>query len=324
MNEITPYLPGLSPVGGKPLCARFDGGRLSSDGGVLLLGEIDRRLGIADVLASCVTDVRDPASTTHAYVDMIRARLFAIACGYEDCDDLDVLRFDPAFKLACGRLSESGDDLMSQPTLSRLENAPSWRALGRMGLSMIDLFCASFKRVPARIVLDIDDTDDAVHGGQQLALFNAHYDDYCFQPIHIFEAATGKPVMSLLRPGKRPSGDEAARILRHVIGRIRRNWPRVEITVRGDGHYATPEAMEFLERQGCGYIFGLSGNARLNRIGQPWCEDAPCAGRGRERIRCAASSTPATRPKAGHGNARSSPAWKLPPRAVTSASSSPT
>ena len=287
MNEITPYLPGLSPVGGKPLCARFDGGRLSSDGGVLLLGEIDRRLGIADVLASCVTDVRDPASTTHAYVDMIRARLFAIACGYEDCDDLDVLRFDPAFKLACGRLSESGDDLMSQPTLSRLENAPSWRAPGRMGLSMIDLFCASFKRVPARIVLDIDDTDDAVHGGQQLALFNAHYDDYCFQPIHIFEAATGKPVMSLLRPGKRPSGDEAARILRHVIGRIRRNWPRVEITVRGDGHYATPEAMEFLERQGCGYIFGLSGNARLNRIGQPWCEDAAVrrAGQGKDKVR---------------------------------------
>ncbi len=287
MNEITPYLPGLSPVGGKPLCARFDGGRLSSDGGVLLLGEIDRRLGIADVLASCVTDVRDPASTTHAYVDMIRARLFAIACGYEDCDDLDVLRFDPAFKLACGRLSESGDDLMSQPTLSRLENAPSWRALGRMGLSMIDLFCASFKRVPARFVLDIDDTDDAVHGGQQLALFNAHYDDYCFQPIHIFEAATGKPVMSLLRPGKRPSGDEAARILRHVIGRIRRNWPRVEITVRGDGHYATPEAMEFLERQGCGYIFGLSGNARLNRIGQPWCEDAAVrrAGQGKDKVR---------------------------------------
>ncbi len=287
MNEITPYLPGLSPVGGRPLCARFDGGRLSSDGGVLLLGEIDRRLGIADVLASCVTDVRDPASTTHAYVDMIRARLFAIACGYEDCDDLDVLRFDPAFKLACGRLSESGDDLMSQPTLSRLENAPSWRALGRMGLSMIDLFCASFKRVPARIVLDIDDTDDAVHGGQQLALFNAHYDDYCFQPIHIFEAATGKPVMSLLRPGKRPSGDEAARILRHVIGRIRRNWPRVEITVRGDGHYATPEAMEFLERQGCGYIFGLSGNARLNRIGQPWCEDAAVrrAGQGKDKVR---------------------------------------
>jgi len=106
-----------------------------------------------------------------------------------------------------------------------------------------------------------------------LALFNAHYDDYCFQPIHIFEAATGKPVLSLLRPGKRPSGKEAAGILKHVIRRIRRNWPRVEITVRGDGHYGTPEVMELLEGQGCGYIFGLSGNARLSKIGQPWCED---------------------------------------------------
>ena len=180
-----------------------------------------------------------------------------------------MLRFDPAFKLACGRLPESGRDLMSQPTLSRLENAPSWRELVRMGLSMIDLFCESFDRVPDRIILDIDDTGDAVHGGQQLALFNAHYDEYCFQPIHIFEAATGKPVLSLLRPGKRPSGVEAARVLRHVISRIRHNWPRVGITVRGDGHYGTPEVMDLLEDQGCGYILGLAGNARLNRIGQP-------------------------------------------------------
>jgi hypothetical protein len=204
---------------------------------------------------------------------MIRARMFAIACGYEDCDDLDVLRFDPAFKLACGRLSESGDDLMSQPTLSRLENAPSWRELGRMGLSLIDLFCDSFKIVPVRIVLDIDDTADRVHGGQQLALFNAHYDDYCFQPIHIYDAASGKPILSLLRPGKRPSGAEAAGILRHVIRRVRYNWPRVEIIVRGDGHYGTPEVMDLLEEQGCGYILGLPTNARLKLIGQPWCED---------------------------------------------------
>ena len=131
--------------------------------------------------------------------------------------------------------------------------------------SLIDLFCAGFEAMPERIVLDIDDTGDAVHGGQQLALFNAHYDDYCFQPIHIFEAATGKPVLSLLRPGKRPSGKEVARILRHVIRRIRHNWPRVRITVRGDGHYGTPDVMEFLEDQGCGYIFGLSGNARLSK-----------------------------------------------------------
>jgi len=274
MDETTAYLPGLSPVENKELCVRFDGGRLSSDGGVLVLREIEKRLGLATRLADCLTDRRDPASTTHSYADMIGARLFAIACGYEDCDDLDVLRFDPAFKLACGRLPETGRDLMSQPTLSRLENAPSWRVLARIGLSMIDLFCDSFARVPQRIVLDIDDTSDAVHGGQQLALFNAHYDEYCFQPIHIFDAATGKPVLSLLRPGKRPSGEEAARVLRHVIGRIRQRWPRVEIAVRGDGHYGTPEVMELLEDQGCGYILGLAGNARLTRIGHPWCEDA--------------------------------------------------
>ena len=273
MTENSPFLPGLSPVAGKELCARFDGGRLSSDGGVLLLREIERGLGLGGMLASCMPDERDPSSTRHSQADMIRARMFAIACGYEDCDDLDVLRFDPAFKPACGRLSESGDDLMSQPTLSRLENAPSWRELGRMGLSLIDLFCDSFKIVPVRIVLDIDDTADRVHGGQQLALFNAHYDDYCFQPIHIYDAASGKPILSLLRPGKRPSGAEAAGILRHVIRRVRYNWPRVEIIVRGDGHYGTPEVMDLLEEQGCGYILGLPTNARLKLIGQPWCED---------------------------------------------------
>jgi len=274
MKESIPYLPGLSPILGKEVQARFDGGRLSSDGGVLLLRKIETRLGLADLLSSCIRDKRDPSCVTHSHTDMIRARLFAIACGYEDCDDLDALRFDPAFKLACGRLSETGTDLMSQPTLSRLENAPSWRELGRMGFKMIDLFCDSFTGVPARIVLDIDDTSDAVHGGQQLALFNAHYDEYCFQPIHIFEAATGKPVLSLLRPGKRPSGKEAAQVLEFVIRRIRSNWPRIEIGVRGDGHYGTPEVMDLLEKQGCGYIFGLPGNARLSKIGHPWCEDA--------------------------------------------------
>ena len=104
MDEITACLPGLSPVENKELCVRFDGGRLSSDGGVLVLREIEKRLGRAARLAGCLSDARDPASTTHSYADMIGARMFAIACGYEDCDDLDVLRFDPAFKLACGRL----------------------------------------------------------------------------------------------------------------------------------------------------------------------------------------------------------------------------
>ena len=123
---------------------------------------------------------------------MIRARVFAIASGYEDCDDLDALRVDPAFKMACGRRPETGKDLISQPALSRLENAPFWRSLARMAFGMIDLFCASFSRVPGRIVLDIDDTDDPAHGQQELILFNTHSGGYCFQPMHIFEAGSGK------------------------------------------------------------------------------------------------------------------------------------
>jgi hypothetical protein len=114
-----------------------------------------------------------------------------IAAGYEDCDDVDTLRFDPALKIAVGRAPESGGDLMSQPTLSRLENLAEWRALARIGLGKIDLYCRSFARPPAAIVLDIDDTDDPVHGQQELALFNAHYDCACFQPIHIFDGLSG-------------------------------------------------------------------------------------------------------------------------------------
>lgn len=143
-----------------------------------------------------------------------------------------------------------------------------------MGLGMIDLFCATFRRVPDRIALDIDDTDDPAHGQQDLILFNTHAGGYCFQPIHIFEAGSGKPVLSLLRPGKRPSGTEAAQVLRHVIARIRSNWPRVEIMVRGDSHYATPEVLDLLEEKRCTYILGLATNRRLAPMAHPWAEDA--------------------------------------------------
>ena len=128
-----------------------------------------------------------------------------IAAGYEDCDDIDTLRTDPAFKIALGRRPDTGADLMSQPTLSRLENLADWRALTRIGLNLIDLFCRSYVRSPAAIVLDIDDADDPAHGQQELALFNAHHDCTCFQPIHIFDGVSGKPILSLLRPGTHPA-----------------------------------------------------------------------------------------------------------------------
>jgi hypothetical protein len=255
----------LPPVARKSVNVAFDGGQLSSDGGVLLVGAVERELDIAERLAACLCDRRDPVRIDHTVVEMLKTRMFAIAAGYEDADDCDALRIDPIFKMALGRAPETGEALCSQPTMSRLENAPSKIEVARMMAAMVDLFCDSFARVPRRIVLDIDDTEDKVHGTQQLALFNAHYDSHCFLPIHVFEAHTGKPVCAILRPGKTPSGAEARTIVQHLIGRIRRNWPRVEILLRGDSHYARPEVMDWCEVNDVDYIFGLAGNEVLHR-----------------------------------------------------------
>jgi hypothetical protein len=274
--NATPILPGLSSVGGKPLTATFDAGRLSSDGGVIVLREIAMRLGLAQTITGPLGDERDPSRVRHSYAEMALARMVMIAAGYEDCDDVDALRSDPALKIAVGRAPESGADLMSQPTLSRLENLAGWRALARIGFGGIDLYCRSFKTPPKYIVLDIDDTDDPVHGQQELALFNAHYDCTCFQPIHIFDGLSGKPVLSLLRPGKRPSGEEVAKILRHVIARIRRHWAKVEILVRADSHYCSEPALALLERVRCDYVLGFAINSKLLEIAAPWraqCEE---------------------------------------------------
>ena len=274
MGEDTGILPGLPAVAGKPVHVGFDGGRLTSDGGILLLAAVEQRLKIAERLAACLEDRRDPDRVVHQFAEMIRYRALLIAAGYPDGNDCDALKSDPAFKMAVGRLPESGDDLCSQPTISRLENLPGATALKRMMAAMVDLFCDSFQAVPRRILLDIDDTEDRVHGSQQLALFNAYYDSRCFQPIHIYEATTGKPVAIILRPGKTPDGAEVTLVLRHVIGRIRARWPAVEIIVRGDSHYGRPEAMAWCERNRVGYIFGLAGNPVLLRQVGPLAEDA--------------------------------------------------
>ena len=172
--NATPILPGLSAVEGKLLTATFDAGRLSSDGGMIVLREIAERLDLAETITGPLRDDLDPGRVRHSYSEMAMARMVMIAAGYEDCDDA---------RLACARPYRPRPDRSLLPQL----------------------------RAPAgRIVLDIDDTDDPVHGQQELALFNAHYDCTCFQPIHIFDGLTGKPVLSLLRPGKRPSGEEVA------------------------------------------------------------------------------------------------------------------
>ena len=261
--ESTPSLPGLSPVGGKTIIARFDGGLLSSDGGLLALREVERRFGPADRLAACIEDPRAPERVQHGLAEIIRFRLLMIAAGYEDGNDADSLRHDPVFKLALDRLPEAAA-LCSQPTISRLENLPDRRALLRMGRAMVEFYCASFRQVPRCITLDIDDTFDAAHGEQQLRLFNAHYDEYGFQPIVVFDGE-GRPVAALLRPAKRPSGREARAFLRRLVRAIRSHWPKVEILIRADSHYCAPEVLDFCRAEGLSFLLGVAPTSTLRR-----------------------------------------------------------
>jgi hypothetical protein len=231
----------------------------------MLLAGVERKIGIAKTLAALIPDPRFQPMVTHSIEDIVRARVLAIACGYEDGDDLDHLRTDPGFKLACGRLPDSGNDLCSQPTVSRLENAPGLRDVIRMTYALVDIYCASYASPPQAVTLDIDDTCDVVHGNQQLALFHAHYDERCFLPIHVYDTATGRPVTIVLRPGKTPTGHEIRGHLRRLARRIRTHWPATRLTIRGDSHYGRSEVMAWCEANGIDYIFGLSGNAVLDR-----------------------------------------------------------
>jgi len=254
---------GLSSVSGKTIVARFDGGLLSSDGGVVVLREVEQRLRVAARMAACIDDPRAPDQITHTLADIIGFRLLMIAAGYEDGNDASSLRGDPMFKMALD-LAPSDRELCSQSTISRLENLPDARALLRMGHAMVDLYCESFRQVPKRITLDIDDTFDAVHGDQQLRLFNAHYDEYGFQPIVVFDGE-GRFITAVLRPAKRPGGKEIRAFLRRLLRAIRANWPKTEIVLRADSHYCCPEVLDWCRANDLGFILGVSPTTTLRR-----------------------------------------------------------
>jgi hypothetical protein len=263
MNDPTLPLCGLSSVGGKSVIARFDGGMLSSNSGVLALAEVEKRLRVAKRLARCIDDPRRSEQSVHSLADMIGFRMQMIAAGYEDGNDANRLRSDPVFKMARDT-PPSGRDLASQSTLCRLENLPGVRELVAMGRAMVDLYCASFRQVPKRIVLDIDDTFDAVHGGQQLRLFNAHHDEYGFQPIVVFDSA-GRFVGAVLRPAKRPSGAEIRPHLRRLVRAIRGNWPNTRILIRADSHYCNPLVIDWCRANDVDFIFGVAPTTTLRK-----------------------------------------------------------
>src|SRR5712675_1644650 len=197
--------------------------------------------------------------------EMLMARVSAIACGYEDANDLDRLRHDPLMKLAVGPGPQTGGALASQSTMCRLENAPRKTEAARLCAALIDQFGTTVR--PGKLeILDIDDTFCAAHGGQQLAFWNAHHDERGFAPMHIYHVASGTPVVAILRPARTPKGTEVRTVIKHVTKRLKNHWPKNRLIWRGDSHYGRDEAMEWAESNGAGYIFGFAGNSVLDGL----------------------------------------------------------
>jgi hypothetical protein len=259
----------------KPVVARFEVNHGSSDGGALLLKAADRRIGVLDGLASCLVDWRQPGKVTHELVELLGQRVYGLACGYPDCNDAGRLAQDPIHKALIGRDPIEGDDLASQSTLSRFENAVRPRALYRMGRLLLERVVERHRRRlrgKARVVtLDLDVTDDPTHGQQQLSLFNGFYHSWCYLPLLGFVSFDEEPeqylVSAMLRPGNAPTQLGARGILRRSVALIRRAFPRARILVRLDGGFASPDLFKWLDGQPrVDYVVAIAKNKALERL----------------------------------------------------------
>ena len=211
-----PALLPLAPVGAKAVELDFDGGRLSSDAGVVLLKDIDDQLGLTRALAAVLSDPRDARRIHFTPEDLLKQRVLQIAAGYEDANDSNSLRDDPIFKLMLDRLPASGASLASQPTISRFENRVSRTELYRMALVFLEQFIASYAKPPKVIVLDVDDTEDRVHGQQEQARYDGYYGGYCFMPLHLYEGLSGRLITTILK-AKRFTGAQMLSVLKRVL-----------------------------------------------------------------------------------------------------------
>ena len=267
---------------GKPVVACFDQPDSSSDGGAVLLKACDDRLGLTEAIAACVADARQPGKVIHSFHDLVRQRVFGIACGYEDCNDAERLAEDPMQKLLVDRDPIAGGALASQSTLSRFENALGPKALMRMGNALADSVIARHrKRLKGRvkrITVELDPTDDPTHGAQQLSFFNGHYDTWCYLPVAGFVQFDEEPEQYLfaylLRPGNADAKLGAIGLLRRILARLRAVFPKARVLVRLDGGFAGPEMFDYLEAERVDYVVAMAGNAVLKRLAEPLMKKA--------------------------------------------------
>ena len=269
---------------GREVVARFDGGRVSSDGGGLLIREVDDRFGLCDRFAACFTDHRDPEAIEHPLGDLIKQRVFGLCLGYEDLIDHDTLRHDPLLAVLVGKMDPEGSGrknprdcgkaLAGKSTLNRLELTPVGADAGSRYKKItanlhavqqffVEAFLAQHILPPQRIVLDFDATNDPVHGDQLGKFFHGYYDEYCFLPLYCF--CGDHPLLALLRPANLEEASGATKHLERIVTRIRQRWPDVEIVVRGDSKFCRERLMAWCECHRVDYLFGLAKNARLLR-----------------------------------------------------------
>ncbi len=266
-SETTPIVHELFPVSNKQIELSFTGDDISSDGGLLLLGEVENQTGLINRISNCITDNRDQRYVDHTIREMLTQRVFQIAAGYEDCNDCDDLRDDMIFKTCAGRLPQTGLSLASQPTMSRLENSIKSQDLYRIGQELVDTFVESYDREPGVIILDCDDTNNNTYGQQELNLFNQYYHDHCYMPLHIYEGLSGKLITTILKPGRRSKQSDIASLLKKLILHLRKEWANTMIIVRGDSHFTSADFMRWCEEQyNTGYITGVSGHRKLHEM----------------------------------------------------------
>lgn len=261
----------LGFLGQQPLVIDFDAPDVSSDGGAILVREVDDRLGVTRWFAEALADDRVPARVLHDRWEQCRQRIYQISLGYEDCNDSNTLRHDPMLKTVCGRVPDDEHGLSSQPTLSRFENSMDWATIRRLTSCFEDSYVASLPSGTTEVILDIDATDDETHGGQQLSFFHGYYDHHMYHPLLLFDGDSGQLITVKLRPGNTHASRGAAAMLARVIKRIKKRFPDVSIVVRGDSGFCVPQVLDTLERLKAeygdvDYLLGIAKNPVLLRL----------------------------------------------------------
>ncbi|MDQ3656022.1 MAG: IS1380 family transposase, partial [Chloroflexota bacterium] len=257
-------------LGPQSLEVDFFGGRLTSDGGLAWLAETDQALGLTAALATVIPDWRTRRGT-HALSTLVAQRVYQIACGYEDQDDADHLRTDPLLKHVCGRVPQTGADLASQPTFSRLENAVSARTCYHLAQLLGTVYLRERERdgVPTHLVLDVDGTDDPTHGDQEGTAYHGYYQQHQYFPLLVFDGETDQLITAVLRPGTVHASHGAVAILKRIVAAVRARWPDVTLELRADRGFAVPALYAWCEAEAITYTVGLATNARLERAVAP-------------------------------------------------------